>query len=102
MAGKRNILNLIGPTVPFHMPNITGKFYRPGRQPNNPGESQIDNIDNGAGRMTPWPNAVPVINALANNPGIPRDRALGISNNSDAPLLANYLFLAGVAQKSKG
>jgi len=97
----RPFYNQAGQAIPFRQPNIVGKFYRPGRQPNAPGESQIDS-GNPHFSPIPWPNTVPSLVALANHPGIPRDRAMQISNNSTASLPLNYLFLAGFAGKSRG
>lgn len=88
-------------SVPFMVPYIAGQFYRPGRQPNNPGESQIDTYDPHFGPI-PWPNAVPSLVALASTPGVPRARALGIVNNAVAPDPTNYMFLGGVVGKSLG
>lgn len=85
----------------FNIPNIVGRQYRPGRQPNSPGDSQID-----AGlfhfRSIPWPNAVQTLSTLASIPGIPRAQALQINNNSTAVLPSNYLFISGFVGKSRG
>jgi len=89
-----------GHTNLFNVPNIVGKQYRPGRQPYSPGESQIDS-GNPHFSPIPWPNIVPSVIALANSPGVPRTRALQIANNSGAPGLTNYLFIAGFAGKSR-
>lgn len=94
--------NFVGSIVSFLIPHINASRYLPGRQPNNPGESQIDFIGNGRYRSIPWPNPVPVLRVLASNAGTPRDRALQIDNNSYASLPANYLFIAGFAGKSRG
>lgn len=92
----------VGAIVGFFMPNIQPRHYDPGRQPYNPGESQIDYIGNGRYRSIPWPNAVPVLHVLSSNPGIPRDRALQIDNNSYSYLPANWLFISGFVGKSRG
>lgn len=83
------------------MPNIVGRLFRPGRQPYNPGESQMDS-GGPAFNLIPWPNAVPSLLALANNPGIARERGMAIVNNANAQLPENYLFIGGVIGKSRG
>lgn len=90
-----------GPSLPFYFPEISGKQYRPGRQPYNPGESQIDS-GNPHFSPVPWPNAVQSLVALANHPGIPQGRPIQITNNADAPFPANSLYLAGIVAKSRG
>ena len=101
MSG-RPIYKEAGLTLPFFMPNVVGTQYRPGRQPYNPGESQMDGQQWPQFHAIPWPRPVASIIALANSPGIPRDRALQISNNSTAPYPANVMFLGGVVAKSQG
>lgn len=90
--------------VPFHIPSIRGKQYAPGPQPNAPGESHLPYAGHMGRRFQrdPWPNAVPVINALANFAGQPRMRGLQIVNNQTALLPSDYLWLNGVVQKSQG
>lgn len=102
MAGKRPLISHVGAALMFAAPNIEGKQYRPGRQPNAPGESQMDGQQFPYFRNIPWPRPVASLNALASSPGLPRARALQISNNAEAPLPANNLFLAGFAGKSQG
>lgn len=50
----------------------------------------------------PWPNAVPTINALANDPGTPRERAIIPVINRYALLPTNDLFIGGIVGKSQG
>lgn len=100
MAG-RPIAMSKGPSVPFRFPNLASLFFRPGRQPYNPGESQMDS-GGPAFNLIPWPNAVPSLVALANNPGIARERGLAIVNNSVSSLPENFLFIGGVIGKSRG
>ena len=90
-----------GPALAFNFPEISGKVYRPGRQPFNPGESQIDS-GNPHFSPVPWPNAVRSLNALANHPGIPQGRPIQITNNAEAVFPSNSLFLAGIVSKSRG
>lgn len=97
----RPILQNPGVAVPFFFPQIAGNQYRPGRQPFSPGESQMDS-GGPVFNPIPWPNAVPSLLALANDPGTPRARALQINNNAEAVLPANWLFIAGFAGKSQG
>lgn len=49
-----------------------------------------------------WPNVVPVINALANNSGTPRNRASVPVVDRYATDPFNYMYLSGVVGKSKG
>lgn len=85
----------------FNMPNIRGTVYAPGRQPYSPGNSHI--AWSGP-TMNPiaWPNVVPVINALANNSGAPRNRATLPVVDRYATEPNNYMYLSGVVSKSKG
>lgn len=52
--------------------------------------------------LVPWPNAVPTLNALANDPGTPRARAIIPVVNRYAPLPTNDLFIGGFVGKSQG
>ena len=102
MAGKPfSVMDKGNPVMGFHVPNIQGKTYAPGQQPNSPGESYVAPIFPYYSPV-PWPNMGPSLNALANHPGIPRDQPIQISNNSVAPAPDNYLFLAGIVGKSRG
>lgn len=100
MAGKRPLAVPKGPSMLFSMPNIVGRRYNPGWQPNSPGESS-SNWPGAVFGPIPWPNVVPSIVALANHPGIPRNRPQGITNNATSPLLENWLFIANL-QKARG
>lgn len=86
----------------FNVPNIVGKKYAPGWQPNNPGESSTPGWPGASMQVLPWPDAVPVLNTLANNPGIPRARAPVpvVDRYADSP--ENYLFIGGAVSKSQG
>lgn len=87
----------------FHMPDNSGKVYDPGVQPYSPGVSHIGGWNGGQYfQNIPWPNAVPSLNALANDPGTARARALQIDNNQYAFLPTFDLFLAGFVGKSQG
>lgn len=90
--------------VPFFMPYIAGQQYAPGPQPYNPGESHQP----WAGHMglqynpLPWPGIVQTINALANNSGTPRSRAILPEVDRYATLPSDYLFIGGFVGKSQG
>ena len=85
----------------FHMPYMASNVYNPGHQPNNPG--QTPGFPNGLNfNLLPWPDTVPTINALSNNPGTPHARGIQIQNNQYASLPSNYLFVSGVVGKSLG
>ena len=105
MAGRK--LSLVGGAVaallnaPFRAPYIASNIYRTGRQPFAPGESQLDSGGPAFGPI-PWPNTVPSLLALASFPGLPRDPALGIVNNSTSDTPNNNLFLSGFSGKSRG
>lgn len=87
----------------FNMPNIQGRQYAPGWQPNSPGESSTPGWSGGRDfRAIPWPTAVPSLVALASHPGIPRTPAEQISNNAYAYLPVNNLFISGFIGKSQG
>lgn len=87
----------------FRVPDNSGKRYAPGWQPNNPGNSSTPGWSGGMDFMPiPWPNVVPTINALANDPGTPRMRAVLPDINRYAFLPNEYLFIAGFAEKSQG
>lgn len=103
MAGRKNFINHVAPTVPFHFPEIMASRPRVGKQPYAPGESQLD-FGGPNFRLMPWPNKVPSIlgQMLANFPGRPQAPALAIVNNAATTLPENYLFIAGIASKSKG
>ena len=90
-----------GFAVPFMVPYIAGRIYRPGRQPNDPGNSQIDSGSPHFGPI-PWPNVVGTVSALAWNPGTPVQRPQGIVNNAYSVSPSNYMFIAGVVGKSMG
>lgn len=87
--------------IPFIIPNIAGNKYDPGPQPNSPGNSVVEWCGCG-GTLKPWPNTVPSLIALANNPGVAMNPALAQVNNQFATLPQNYMFIAGFAQKSQG
>lgn len=89
-----------GFSFPFRIPNIVGRLYAPGPQPNAPGESVVpyNNFYHGI----PWPNAVPSINALANFAGQARDWPIQSVNNAVATLPEQYLYIGGYSEKSKG
>lgn len=87
----------------FRMPDNSGQQYAPGWQPNSPGESSTPGWSGGMDYMlVPWPNVVPTINALANDPGTPRARAIIPVVNRYAPLPTNDLFIGGFVGKSQG
>lgn len=99
MAGRPLVMH-VGPASLFNVPNVQAAYYAPGPQPNAPGESYIyPNFPQQ--QLIPWPNAVPSLIALANTPGVPRDRALQIDNNSTAVLPSNFLFISGFVSKSR-
>lgn len=101
MAGKKSQHQTMhNPGLPFRIPEIVGRVFRPGRQPDNPGESQID-VDFGVAPM-PWPRQVAPLNLFAHSPGIPQAPALGIDNNRTAPLPYNALYISGFTKKSRG
>lgn len=85
----------------FTIPNIQGRVYAPGNQPNAPGNSHIA-WSGPVFHGIPWPKTVPVLNVLANNSGIPRTQAITPVNNQFAQLPSQYLTLGGVVQKSQG
>ncbi|MNV95148.1 hypothetical protein D3C71_1900100 [compost metagenome] len=85
------------------MPDNAGKKYAPGWQPNSPGESSTPGWSGGANFMgVPWPNAVPTLNALANDPGTARRRAILPDVNRYAFQPENDLFISGFVGKSQG
>lgn len=87
----------------FVMPNIQGRNYAPGWQPNSPGNSSTPGWNGGNDYMSiPWPTAVPSLNVLANNPGFARAQPVQINNNTYATLPAHNLFIAGFVGKSQG
>ena len=87
----------------FSMPNIQGRQYAPGWQPNSPGNSSTPGWSGGTDfHVIPWPNVVPTLNALANDPGIARQRAIIPENNRYSFLPEHYLFIAGFVGKSQG
>lgn len=87
----------------FRMPDNSGKTYAPGWQPNNPGNSSTPGWSGGMDFMPiPWPTAVPTLNALANDPGTPRERAIIPVINRYAYLPTNDLFIGGFVGKSQG
>jgi len=90
-------------TALFNLPDNSGKVYAPGWQPNNPGDSSTPGWTGGMNFMpVPWPNAVPSINALANDPGTARTRAILPDINRYAFLPTNDLFIGGFVGKSQG
>lgn len=93
-----------GPSIPFHFPYIAGGAYRPGPQPNSPGESSMPygGVPGGFFHGVPWPNGVPVINALANFAGFPRDYPIASVNNATSTLPTGFYFIGGFSGKSKG
>lgn len=88
----------------FKIPNIQGQNFTAGNQPFNPGVPP----SNWAGYMglqfvpAIWPGIVPVINALANNPGVACNRAMTPLVNNYAPLPTENLFIGGINGKSQG
>ena len=87
----------------FRVPEITGKQYAPGWQPNSPGNSSTPGWNGGTVfEQIPWPNVVPTLNALASDPGTARQRAIQSDVNRYAPLPENFLFIAGFVGKSQG
>lgn len=84
----------------FNMPNIQGTVYAPGAQPYSPGNSHIA-WSGATFNPIAWPKTVPVINALANNSGTPRSRAIVPVVDRYAPDPYNYLYLSGVVGKSR-
>jgi len=90
-------------TALFNLPDNSGKQYAPGWQPNSPGNSSTPGWSGGMDFMpVPWPNAVPTLNALANDPGTPRNRAILPDINRYAFIPADYLFIGGFVGKSQG
>lgn len=87
----------------FNVPDNSGKRYAPGWQPNSPGNSSTPGWSGGMNfMMIPWPDAVPTLNALANDPGTPRMRAILPDINRYAFLPTNDLFISGFVGKSQG
>lgn len=87
----------------FNVPDNSGKQYAPGWQPNSPGNSSTPGWNGGQTfNMIPWPNAVPSLNALANDPGTPRNRAPLPVIDRYAFLPDQYLFIQGFVGKSQG
>lgn len=87
----------------FHVPDNSGKRYAPGWQPNSPGNSSTPGWSGGLDFTNiPWPNIVPSLNALANDPGTARARAILPDVNAYAFLPTNDLFIAGFVGKSQG
>lgn len=88
----------------FKIPNVQGNVYTPGNQPSNPGVPTPAWAGHMGLRLAPksWPGPVPVINALANNPGMPRNRAPVPVVNAYSPLLVEALFIGGINGKSQG
>lgn len=85
----------------FHVPNIQGYAYAPGPQPNAPGVSHFP-WDSWKESPVPWPNVVPSLNALANDPGTPRMRGGQPVINRIATLPADWLTIGGIVRKSQG
>lgn len=92
----------VGLSGGFHVPNIAGRQYAPGWQPNSPGESSPVGWPGAVFQPTPWPNAVQSLSTLANFAGIPRARGELPVNNRFAELPSNYLFMSGFVGKSLG
>jgi len=87
----------------FRMPDNSGKVYAPGWQPNSPGNSSTPGWNGGNYfNAVPWPNAVPSLNALANDPGVPRERAPIPVVDRYAFLPEQYQFITGFVGKSQG
>ncbi len=91
--------------IPFRIPNIVGREYQPGPQPNDPGNSTLLWAGGFIGARNspfPWPTMVGVLNPLIGNPGTARMRApLPVVNNY-APLPTNYLFIGNIVGKTQG
>lgn len=89
----------------FNMPNIVGRTYAPGPQPNDPGQSYqpwAGHVIGARNSPMPWPQMVGVFNLLIGNPGTARNRAPLPVVNTYASQPANYLFIGGVVGKSQG
>lgn len=87
----------------FTVPDNSGKSYAPGWQPNSPGNSSTPGWSGGQDfTMVPWPNAVPSLNALANDPGTPRERAVIPVVNTYTFLPEQFLYIGGFVGKSQG
>lgn len=99
MSGRPLALHA-GNGLHFFFPHIASLQYNPGKQIYSPGETCTPIPQHFA--PTPWPNVVPTINALASHAGVARERGTQIDNNSTAELPSNYLFLAGIIEKSQG
>lgn len=85
------------------MPNIQGREYAPGWQPNSPGNSSTPGWTGGMDfNPIPWPTMVPTISALASDPGTARQRAILPDVNRYGVLPEDYLFIAGFVGKSQG
>lgn len=83
----------------FAIPNITSwPVY--GAQIRDPGEPYTPPVVGFRPLYTP--NWVPVLHMLGSDPGTPRSRAVLPLVNRYGPLPTDYLFVAGVAQKSQG
>lgn len=85
----------------FRIPNIMGGAYLPGAQPNSPGNSHMP-WDSYRTNIIPWPKIVPVINALASDPGTPRMRGGQPFINRIGTSPSDYLTIGGVVAKSGG
>lgn len=89
----------------FIMPYIAGTQYVTGNQPFSPGQpnARWKQSDLGlADDPKPWPSQVPVINLLIGFGGVVQPRAVIPLPDVWQTVPFNYLFLGGVAQKSKG
>lgn len=100
MACKRPINFMSAVASLFRMPYIQGGYVR-GLQVNDPGVSHIDYGLN-TFQLKPSPTPVNSLQVLASFEGIPRARGLQQSNNAYANELENYMFIAGIAEKSQG
>lgn len=89
----------------FNIPNIVGRQYAPGPQPNSPGNSTMVWAGSFIGARNspmPWPTVVQNINLLIGNPGTARVRAPLPVVNRYSPLPQNYLFIGGMVGKTQG
>lgn len=89
----------------FRVPNIAGRTYAPGPQPNAPGVSFLPWLGHALGLSAsrqPAPTPVGVINLLIGNPGTPRNRAPVPVVNQYGPLPTDYLTIGGFVGKSQG
>lgn len=85
----------------FNIPNIVGRQYATGAQPNTSGET-VTPWQGSVYELKAWPNTVPSLNVLANNSGVPHSRAPIPVIDQYAYSPENYLFIGGTVSKSGG